>query len=346
MTADGTEKAVTGAVTETATAAVSDVPAPRPVTAPRAGPRSFGARLLGPQRRNLWFWLFVGPFAIGLGLFTYVPLAWSVYLSFFDAHNTVSPAGSDFVGLGNYGAMLGDAAFLGSLGTFVLFTAFIVPATYVLSLALALMVNRLRFARAFFRSVFFLPTACSYVVAAVIWKLSIFNGVRFGLANTVLGWFGSDQTAWLSTTDPPWYWLVIVTVRLWLQAGFYMILFLAGLQRISPQLYEAAAVDGARPGWQVLRHITLPQLRATSVAVVLLLVINAFQAFDEFYNLLSDARGYPPYARPPLVYLYYTALGRDQNLGLGSAGAVILALIIALATVVQARWFGLGRKEE
>ncbi|MEC4014753.1 carbohydrate ABC transporter permease [Streptomyces sp. H27-D2] len=300
--------------------------------------------LLGPQNRTLWFWVFVGPFAVGLGLFTYVPLAWSVYLGFFDAHNTVSP--TDFVGLDNYAAMLRDDAFTSSLGTFVLFSAFIVPTTYALSLALALMVNRIRFMQAFFRSVFFLPTACSYVVASLIWKMSIFNGVRFGLANTVLDRLGLDQVAWLSTTHPPWYWLVIVTVRLWLQAGFFMVLFLAGLQRIAPQLYEAAAVDGARPGWQVFRHITFPQLRATSVAVVLLLVINAFQAFDEFYNLLSDARGYPPYARPPLVYLYYTALGQGQNLGLGSAGAVILALIIAVVTVGQARWFGLGRKED
>ncbi|MFF9894619.1 carbohydrate ABC transporter permease [Streptomyces longispororuber] len=276
-------------------------------------------------------------------VFTYVPLGWSVYLSFFDAHNTVSP--TEFVGLDNYTTMLKDEAFTDSLWTFAVFTVFIVPTTFALSLSLALMVNRLRRAQAFFRSVFFLPAACSYVVAALIWKMSIFNGVRFGLANTVLGWFGADQTAWLSTTDPPWYWLVIVTVRLWLQAGFYMVLFLAGLQRIPPVLYEAAAVDGARPGWQVLRHITLPQLRATSVAVVLLLVINAFQAFDEFYNLLSDARGYPPYARPPLVYLYYTALGQGQNLGLGSAGAVLLALIIAVVTIGQARWFGLGRTD-
>ncbi|WP_405485144.1 carbohydrate ABC transporter permease [Streptomyces sp. NBC_00009] len=287
--------------------------------------------------------MFVGPFLLGLGVFTYIPLGWSVYLSFFDAHNTVTP--SDFVGLGNYTAMLRNEAFTDSLWTFLVFSLFIVPATYALSLALALMVNRLRRAQAFFRSVFFLPAACSYVVAALIWKMSIFNGVRFGLANTVLGWFGGDQIAWLSTTDPPWYWAVIVTVRLWLQAGFYMVLFLAGLQRISPTLYEAAAVDGARPGWQVFRHITFPQLRATSVAVVLLLVVNAFQAFDEFYNLLSDARGYPPYARPPLVYLYYTALGQGQNLGLGSAGAVLLALIIAVVTVGQAKWFGLGRKE-
>ncbi|MGW7001741.1 carbohydrate ABC transporter permease [Streptomyces sp. NPDC054933] len=301
------------------------------------------SRLLGPQRRYLWFWVFTGPFVIGLAVFAYIPLLWSIGLSFFDAHNTVAP--TRFVGFANYASMLSDAAFTSSLATFAAFSLFIVPTTYALSLALALMVNRLRFARAFFRSVFFLPTACSYVVASMIWKLSVFNGVRFGLANTVLGWFGADPVAWLSTTRPPWYWVVIVTVRLWLQAGFYLVLFLAGLQRIPGTLYEAAAVDGARPGWQVFRHITFPQLRATSVAVLLLLVINAFQAFDEFYNLLSTARGYPPYARPPLVYLYYVALGQGQDLGLGSAGAVILALIIAVVTVVQARWFGLGRKE-
>ncbi|SOD86790.1 carbohydrate ABC transporter permease [Streptomyces sp. Ag109_G2-15] len=295
------------------------------------------------RNRALWFWVFVGPFALGLALFTYVPLLWSMALSFFDAHNTVTP--TRFVGLDNYTAMLRDDAFVDSLRTFLVFTAFIVPVTYVFSLSLALMVNRVGRARAFFRSVFFLPAACSYVVAALVWKMSLFSGVRFGLVNTVLGWFGGDPVAWLSTTEPPWYWLVIVTVRLWLQAGFYMILFLAGLQRIDPALYEAAAVDGARPGWSVLRHITLPQLRATSVAVVLLLVVNAFQAFDEFYNLLSDARGYPPYARPPLVYLYYTALGQGQNLGLGSAGAVILALVVAVVTVGQARWLRLGRTD-
>jgi multiple sugar transport system permease protein len=107
----------------------------------------------------------------------------------------------------------------------------------------------------------------------------------------------------------------------------------------------AAAVDGARPGWQTFRYITFPQLRATSVAVLLLLVINAFQSFDEFYNLLSSARGYPPYARPPLVYLYYVALGQGQDLGVGSAGAIVLALVIAVVTVAAARWSGLGRKE-
>ncbi|MEU4602923.1 sugar ABC transporter permease [Kribbella sp. NPDC023972] len=304
---------------------------------------SLATRLRGRHDRNLWFAIFVGPFVLGLLVFVYIPIVWSVVLSFFDAHNTVTP--TNFVGLGNYLDMLRDEAFRSSLITFVVFAAFIVPTTFVLSLGLALLVNRARFAKTFFRSVFFLPTACSYVVAALIWKLSIFNGVRFGLANTVLGWFGIEPVAWLSVTQPPWYWLVIVTARMWLQAGFYLILFLAGLQRIAPALYEAAAIDGAT-GWRVLRYITLPQLRATSTAVLLLLLINAFQAFDEFYNLLSSAGGYPPYARPPLVYLYYAALGQGQDFGHGSAGAVILTLLIAIVALAHGRLVGLGRRDD
>jgi multiple sugar transport system permease protein len=174
--------------------------------------------------------------------------------------------------------------------------------------------------------------------------MSIFSGVPAGLANSVIGLFGHDPIPWLSLTKPPWYWLVIVTARIWLQLGFYLILFLAGLQRISPTLYEAAAIDGAR-GWQVFRWITLPQLRATSTAVVLLLVINAFQAFDEFYNILSTFGTYPPYARPPLVYLYYVALGQGQDFGHGSAGAVILTLVIAVVAIVQGRLMRLGRED-
>ena len=299
-------------------------------------------RLLGTQDRNLWFWVFVGPFFLGLLVFVYVPILWSIWLSFFTARNTVTP--TEFVGLGNYADMLSDPAFRSSMLTFVVFAAFIVPTTFALSLGLALLVHRARWFQPFFRSVFFLPTACSYVVASLVWKMSIFSGVRFGLANTVLAWFGVAPTPWLSVTQPPWYWLVIVTVRLWLQVGFYMILFLAAMQRISPTLYEAAAIDGA-VGWKVLRYITVPQLAATSSAVLLLLLVNAFQAFDEFYNLLSSTGQYPPYARPPLVYLYYTALGSGQDFGHGSAGAVILTLVIAVVALGQGRLMRFGRED-
>jgi multiple sugar transport system permease protein len=104
-------------------------------------------------------------------------------------------------------------------------------------------------------------------------------------------------------------------------------------------LYEAAYVDGAKPGWQAFRFITFPQLRATSIAVVILLLIAAYQAFDEFYNLVGNVN----YARPPLIYLYSIALGNIQDLGHGSAGALILAAIIMLVTLLQSRIFGFGR---
>lgn len=293
------------------------------------------ARPIRGQR--LAFWVFVGPFVIGLGVFVYLPILWSAYLSFFDAQGTVTP--TDFVGLGNYVTMLTDDAFVQSLITFTIFAVLIVPVTFAASLGMAVLVNRVRVARAFFRSVFFIPTACSYVVASLVWKLSIFNGVRYGMANTVLGWFGIEPIAWLSTITPPWYWMVIVTLRLWIQTGFYMILFLAALQNIPAEQYEAAYVDGAKPGWQIFRHITLPSLRATSVSVLILCLIAAYQAFDEFYNLIGNVE----YARPPLVYLYYIALGTQQNFGLGSAGALILAAIIAVVTILQGRIFGFGK---
>ncbi|GAA3873425.1 sugar ABC transporter permease [Streptomyces lacrimifluminis] len=308
-------------------------PAPAKVSKdrPRRGPRASS---------TFNFWLFTGPFLLGLIVFVFVPIGWSIYLSFFEARFTVTP--SEFVGFENYKQVLTDVDFLNSLVTFTVFAAFIVPATWALSLGLALLVNRLRFMRAFFRSVFFLPTAVSYVAASLIWKMSLFNGVRFGLANTVIGWFGVDNIAWLASPDPPWYWLVIVTVRLWLQSGFYMILFIAALQNIPRELYEAAAIDGAKPGWQTFRYITLPQLRATSTAVILLLLVAAYQAFDEFFNLLSKAT----WGQPPLVELYKMALGENQNYGAGSAGAVVLTMLICVVTLLQGKIMGFGRGEE
>ena len=292
---------------------------------------------------RLWFWVFVGPFLAGLLVFVYIPVLWSVYLSFFDARNTVTP--TRFVGLANYAYLLGDRAFLTSMGTFAVFALFIVPTTFACSLGLALLVARARVAQAFFRSAFFLPTACSYVVAALIWRLSIFNGARFGLVNALLRGFGAGPVGWL-TGEHYLYWVVLVTLRLWLQVGFYMILFLAGLQRIPTDTYEAAALDGAT-GWRVVRHITLPQLRATSVAVLLLLVIGAFQAFDEFYNTLISVGSYPPFARPPLVYLYLISLGGGtEDLGLGSAGTMILTVVIAIFGVAQIKILNRGSKED
>jgi multiple sugar transport system permease protein len=309
---------------------------PAPAKASPARPRR---GLRGNPTFN--FWLFTGPFLIGLVIFVFVPIVWSIWLSFFDARFTVTP--SKFIGFDNYKSMLTNDNFTGSLVTFTVFAALIVPLTWALSLGLAMLVHRLRFMRAFFRSVFFLPTAVSYVAAALIWKMSIFTGVRFGLMNTVLGWFGVENIAYLSDPNPPWYWLVIVTVRLWLQSGFYMILFLAALQNIPAELYEAAAIDGAKPGWQTFRYITLPQLRATSTAVILLLLVAAYQAFDEFFNIVTTKA---TWGQTPLMVLYKTALGENQDYGAGSAGAVILTLLICAVTLLQGKFMGFGRGED
>ncbi|HET9921438.1 MAG TPA: sugar ABC transporter permease [Ktedonobacteraceae bacterium] len=288
----------------------------------------------------LVFWSFVGPLVLGLIVFFYIPIIWSLILSFANARATLIP--SSFVGLNNYRQMLGDPAFVSALVTFTIFAIFIVPTTFISALCLALLVNSIKIAQGFFRSVFFLPTACSYVLASIVWKMSIFNGTPYGLANNLISHVGASPVNWISSTNPPWYWLVLVSVRLWLQLGIYMIIFIAGLQDIPRELYEAALVDGARHGWQTFRHITFPLLRNASVAVLLLNVIAAFQAFDEFFNIMTG--GNQILARPPLVYLYNVALG-DQNYGYGSAGAVILIIIIVIFTLIQGRFLGFGRAD-
>jgi multiple sugar transport system permease protein len=153
-----------------------------------------------------------------------------------------------------------------------------------------------------------------------------------------------EPIVWIGTASPPWHWVVLVSARLWLQVGFYMIIFLAGLQEIPRSMYEAAEVDGARPGWQTLRFITMPQMRATSISVLLLNFIAAFQAFDEFYNILGAAGANASLARPPLVYLYSIALA-DQDFGRGTAGAFILTAIILTVTLIQGRILGFGEKD-
>lgn len=307
----------------------------------RRGKQQSVRKVRNLSRKNaLTFWSFVLPLLLGVIVFFYIPIVWSIVLSFSTARATLTPTG--FVGLQNYISMLQDPNFTGSLGTFTIFAIFIVPTTFIFSLGLALLVNSITVGRGFFRSIFFLPTACSYVLASIVWKMSIFLGIFYGLANTLLGIFHVAPIQWVSSPTPPLYWVVLVTVRLWLQVGIYMIIFIAGLQDIPRELYEAAMVDGARKGWQTFRNITLPMLRNASIAVLLLNIIAAFQAFDEFYNIMSG--GNSILARTPLEYLYTVAL-TNGDYGLGSAGAIILTIIIIIFTLIQGRFLGFGRAD-
>ncbi|MDR1189873.1 MAG: sugar ABC transporter permease [Bifidobacteriaceae bacterium] len=285
--------------------------------------------------------------AIGLVVFVVVPIGWGLYLSFGNAQTTIHP--DQFVGLANYVDVLSSPAFRRSLLLAMVFALFIVPTTVAFSLFLALLVNAAPWGKGIFRTIFFIPTACSYVVASAIWRMSLFSGIRSGFANTIAGWFGLDPVAWIGTADPPLFWIVLVTVRLWLQAGFFMIIFTAGLQEIPQEVYEAAVIDGVRNKFQELRYITLPLLRNTTVSIGLLSLIGAFQAFDEFYNVLgspgSGGQGNMSLATPPLVYLYNVAF-TGQNYGLGSAGAFVLTAVILVFTMVQGKIFGLGGRDK
>ena len=293
------------------------------------------------------FWVLMAPMLLGLGIFTFLPIVWGFLISLSDARNTVSI--SEFIGWDNYVDILRDRQFRRSLRTIIIFTIFIVPLTFAVSLGLAMLVNSIGFGRSVFRTVFFIPTAISYVIASLVWRMGIFNGLFYGVANMALfEIFGYEEViSWIAPRpdDPPYYWLVLVTVRLWLQVGFYMIIFIAGLQEIPKDLYEAAYVDGARTGWRTFRDITLPMLRNTSIAVLLLNFIAAFQAFDEFFNVFGStgaSAGNLSQARPPLVYLYQIGF-TNQNYGLASAGAFILTALIIAVTLIQGRIFGFGR---
>ncbi|MEU1231647.1 sugar ABC transporter permease [Streptomyces sp. NPDC005828] len=318
----------------------------RPAVTPR-GARPGRPRADRPRvGRGGWiaFVVLTAPMLIGLAVFKYVAIGWSFLLSLSDARGTI--ALGDWVGLENYQTLLSDKAFRDSLVQILLFTAFIVPLTFATSLGLALLVHKIRRGRALFRTTFLIPAAVSYVAASLLWKMSLFNGLPAGIANTIGGWFDAEPVAWLQTTSPPLYWVVLVTLRLWLQVGFYMVLFLAGLQAIPKELYEAAALDGAT-GRRLLTGVTLPMLRNTSVAVLMLLFIAAFQAFDEFYNLFNSGlsgTGTAP-VKTPLVHLYDTAMG-SQNYGLGSAGAFVLTALIVGVTLIQGRFTGFGRSGE
>ncbi|MFD7446086.1 carbohydrate ABC transporter permease [Streptomyces sp. NPDC059909] len=319
-------------------------------TGKATGPRTAWARpapgrrrMAGSQRRSAVFAFVVltAPMLIGLGVFRYIAIGWSFLLSFSEARRTI--ALGHWVGLENYVFLFEDERFRGSLTMIVPFTAFIVPVTFTLSLALAVLINRVRRGRAFFRTTFLLPAAVSYVAATLIWKMSLFSGVPSGVANTLAILLGHEATPWIQTYHPPLYWIVLITLRLWLQGGLYMILFLAGLQAVPRQLYEAAQLDGAN-AWQCFRHITIPQLRNTSIAILLLMMINALQAFDEFYNMFTPpAAGSEP-IRTPLMSIFQMAL-LDQDYGVGSAGAFVLTMLIVIVTLVQSRVFGFGRTE-
>jgi multiple sugar transport system permease protein len=245
----------------------------------------------------------------------------------------ISPLPTRFVGLDNYRDVLTDSNFWRGLRNNVIFVVVIVPLQTTMALGLAILVNSNLRGRVIFRTIYFLPVVTVMAAAATIWTL-LFN--PDGLVNAVLEivTFGSFQPDWLQSTT--WALPAIMIVSLWQGVGFQMVILLAALQDVPDVLYEAASLDGATR-WQQFRHVTLPGIRNGLVFVVTVTTILAFRLFDQVWIMPRNPGGPRNSTRTMMLELVETGFGRQQ-IGRGSAIAVIFFVLVLALTLVQRRF--------
>jgi multiple sugar transport system permease protein len=297
---------------------------PAAVAARHARPR----RLTHLQLRNLWGFVFAVPALCLFALFSIYPIARTLYLSFFD-YSVVEPPRP--VGFTNYRNILGDPRFHDSLFNSIRYVVFTYVPVLVLALLLALALNQRIKARAIFRTIYFIPVVMSWVVVSVIWKL-IFH--RNGLVNTMfLQPIGIPPKNWLTDLDLAPNAIVIMSV--WKEVGFFMVIFLAGLQNIPSDFHEAARVDGSS-SLQVFRYITLPLLQPTILFTTVIGLIAGLQIFIPQFVM---TQGGPVDATLVLTLDIYQTAFVFLDGGKASAMSVVLFLIIALVTLVQFRLY-------
>ncbi|GIG65882.1 carbohydrate ABC transporter permease [Phytomonospora endophytica] len=285
-------------------------------------------------RRNLPGYLMLAPFLALFAAFLVWPLLNSLYLAFTDFNGIKPP---NLVGLDNFTRLwTDDARFRKALGNTSLYVVFSVGLTTLLALALALAFRTTRLRDKTMRTIFFLPSVTSSMALFLIWGW-IFDVEDFGLANTVLAWFGADSVAWLST--PELAVPILVFISVWGGAGYGMIIFVAGLNAIPEELYEQAEIDGAS-AWRKFWHITLPLLRPVTTYVLITSLIGAFQVFEAVYVVFrttaSNVGGVLDSALMIVPYLYDMGFGKFE-LGFASAIAWTLFIVIFVVSTVQLR---------
>ena len=294
-------------------------------------------------------YLYVLPALALLILFRLVPIVMSFVISFFEM--TVTGSGK-FIGFAKYGEMFVDPEFWQSmLNTFWL-VLFVVPASIIFPLIFAVLLNQIKWLKGFFRTIYFMPFVTSLVAVSIVWKI-IFSE-QAGLANTFLGWIGIEPQLWLAEPKgiftllfgalgvqiPSWmggpslalFSIIIMTV--WKGLGYNTIIYLAGLQNISKDYYEAAAIDGASKSRQFF-GITIPLISPTTFYVLLMTTIVSFQAFAQVY-LMTD-KGGPLGTTKLIVYYIYEKGFDDLDMGYASAVALVLFVVILGLTILQRR---------
>jgi multiple sugar transport system permease protein len=293
------------------------------------------ARAQVPRRRRkirntLTAYSFIAPNFIGFAVFTLGPIIFAFVLAFmhWDGNNPIK-----FAGLDNFWRLYSDRAFHAAFWNTIIYTGFTVPLTLVCSLGLAILLNQKIFGRNFFRTVAFFPYVASLVAVTVVWNM-IFNP-DFGPVNMILYNLGVDPQnlpGWAA--DRHWAMVTVIMFSVWKMMGYFMVIYLAGLQGISSELYEAADIDGAS-AWQKFWRITLPQLGPTTFFVSVILTIQSFKVFDQIYMI---TQGGPGTSTLVLVYHIYNEAFISWNLGYSSMVALVLFLLVLVITIVQFRW--------
>ncbi|HTC28537.1 sugar ABC transporter permease [Dyella sp.] len=284
------------------------------------------------MNRHRVAWLFLAPAMVILGVFFLLPVIAALLLSFtdYDLYALADIHNLRFIALNNYIELLHRPLFWSALGHTLYFVAVGVPLSMLVSLGAALLLNSpLARCKPFFRTALFAPVVTTVVAVAVVWRY-LFN-TKYGLINVALGWVGIHPIDWLG--DPHWAMPAIILFAVWKNFGYNMIIFLAGLQAIPVELYEAARIDGAS-FWQQFRHITLPMLGPTLLMVGILTVAGYFQLFAEPYVMTE---GGPLESTTSVLYVMYDEGFKWWNMGSASAIAFLLFIIVFAVTVLMLR---------
>ena len=275
-------------------------------------------------------WTFVSPALIAIAIFFVVPVIAALGLSFtdFDIYGVADRHNVRFIGFDNYRRLFATPLFWSALRNTVFFVAVGAPLSIAASLGAAVLLDaRVVRARGVFRTALFAPVVTTVVAVAVIWRY-IFHA-RYGFLNYVLGWIGLHPIDWLG--DPHWSMPAMIVFAVWKNFGYNMIIFVAGLQSIPADLYEAARIDGAGRLAQ-FRFITVPALAPTMLLVTILTMVGYFQLFAEPYVM---TRGGPAQSTTSVLYFMFEEGFKWWNLGYASAIAFVLFAIMLGGTLLQ-----------
>lgn len=270
---------------------------------------------------------FTLPALVLLAIFLIYPIGYVIYLSFQRWNLLGTPK---FIGLQNYNTILfRDSSFLQSIGATILFVVLAVPTQVALGLFLAILLDSEFRGRTFFRAVFFIPLVISFVAAGTVFQWMFATGANLGFFPQLLANIGISFPDW-QHTNGFWAMIVVVIMNTWKSAGFSMILYLAGLQSINPDYYEAGQIDGIGNAWQRFRYISWPLLVPTTTLLIITNTIGSFQAFVPFYVMTN---GGPTGATTTIIFYIYNNFA--NRTGIATAAATVFLLGVLMITAVQ-----------